>query len=120
MPLESWVQVSDDSDFPLENLPFGVFSHNSGPDHIGVALGEHVIDLFKMVEAGHLEEKSLKKSTLNDFMSCGSATWKSVRGKLQNLFSVGQPDAMIKHLQTCMHLISEVEMKMPAKIWDYT
>ena len=52
--LESWISVSPRSDFPIQNLPFGVFVRN-GRARIGVAIGEQILDLFETAEAGFLE-----------------------------------------------------------------
>ncbi len=54
MALKSFVDIPSDSHFPLENLPFGVFKPHDGPARVGVALGQHVVDLSVLEEAGHL------------------------------------------------------------------
>src|SRR5205814_7591540 len=53
MPLKSFVEITPDSHFPLENLPFGIFSPERGAPRVGVALGEYVVDLSVLEEKGH-------------------------------------------------------------------
>ena len=71
----TWVHVTQDSHFPLQNLPYGVFSTPEGPRHrIGVAIGDYVLDLSSVshlftgpLMSGH--QDSLRASSLNSLMS---------------------------------------------------
>jgi len=56
MALKSFIDLPRDSHFPLENLPFGVFKPREGPARIGVALGEDVVDLAALEEAGLIKD----------------------------------------------------------------
>ena len=67
----SWLPVSDDSDFPLENLPYGVFSIGDSEPRVGAAIGEHIVDLAPV-----LEDEVFRNATLNPFM----ARWPRVVG----------------------------------------
>ena len=91
MALKSFVEVSPDSHFPLENLPFGVFKPRDGAPRIGVALGEYVVDLSVLQEAGHfpqLQDRQLfARDALNDFLSLGGPGWRRVRKILQKILS---------------------------------
>ena len=53
MPLKSFIEVSPDSHFPLENLPFGVFQPRQGKPRVGVAIGDLILDLSALEELGH-------------------------------------------------------------------
>ena len=53
MPLKSFIDVSPDSHFPLENLPFGVFQPRQGKPRVGVAIGDLILDLSALEELGH-------------------------------------------------------------------
>ncbi|XP_022666768.1 fumarylacetoacetase-like [Varroa destructor] len=124
----SFVQVPNESDFPLENLPYGVFSRGEKANrHIGVAIGEYVLDvglvthLFKVDKlAGKLHV--FHRESLNEFMALGRPAWHEARVNLQRLLSVDEPalrdDAGLR--QKALILQSEVTMHLPAQIGDYT
>ena len=83
----SWVPGADGhADFPIQNLPFGVFSHaGTGRDpRVGVAIGDHVLDMRALGAEGLLDAldfpaaPTLSGSTLNAFMECSRAQWRAV------------------------------------------
>lgn len=91
-PLKSFIEVAQDSDFPIQNLPYGVFSETAeGRRRIGVALGEWVIDLAALEANGFLKINSDKsffnQPTLNTFIDSGKENWSKIRTELQNLLS---------------------------------
>ena len=53
--LKSWVNVPQNSDFPIQNLPFGIVSESATPQHkfVAVRIGDHVLNLAAMAEFGH-------------------------------------------------------------------
>jgi fumarylacetoacetase len=122
--LSSWVPVSPDSDFPLENLPYGVFTAPGlAQPHIGSALGDSVIDLYFLAEHGLFGEEGelLKHQTLNAFMAAGRPAWTKVRRTLQELFSSASSGGSHKAvLEQSLRPSSEVTMQLPATIGDYT
>ncbi|HJX98832.1 MAG TPA: fumarylacetoacetase [Chthoniobacterales bacterium] len=126
MPLRSFIEVATDSHFPQENLPFGVFKPKNGPARIGVALGDYVVDLFALQEAGHfpdLKDRQLfARNSLNDFLALGRPAWKKVREILQNLLAAETPTLRDdkKLRERVFHKQSEVTMQLPVKIGDYT
>ncbi|MFN2449864.1 MAG: fumarylacetoacetase [Candidatus Baltobacteraceae bacterium] len=81
----SWVGVPADSDFPLENLPFGVFERH-GVRHIGVAIGASIFDLHDAAGAGLFDDilarTVLEASTLNPLLSAGRKVWSELRARL--------------------------------------
>ncbi|MGA7200925.1 MAG: hypothetical protein WBX26_03795, partial [Candidatus Cybelea sp.] len=90
--LESWVAVSPRSDFPIQNLPFGVFVRN-GRARIGVAIGEQILDLSETAEAGFLDEAGerelLQAPVLNPLLAAGTGTWRALRERLSALLRSG-------------------------------
>jgi fumarylacetoacetase len=72
--LQSFVKLAPDSHFPLENLPFGVFKPRDGPARIGVALGEYVVDLAELEEAGHFKNLPPETAAATSF-AAGSLDW---------------------------------------------
>ena len=89
--LESWIGVPDGSDFPVQNLPFGVFSDSVAP-RAGVAIGESIVDLAATHRAGLLTGLGLPADvftapTLNKYLALGKETWCSVRNRLSHLLT---------------------------------
>ena len=125
--LKSFVEIAAHSDFPLENLPYGIFSekHNSQP-RAGVALGEWVIDLAVLEAHGYCKLADGKlvfnQPTLNMFIESGKANWSKVRAELQALLSADNPD--LRDNQALRDQVffkqSDVKMHMPVHISGYT
>src|SRR5689334_25163215 len=89
--LKSFIEVSADSHFPLENLPFGVFKPRDGAARVSVALGDYVVDLAALEAAGHFKDLGSRelfaRDSLNDFLALGRPTWKKIRDLLQKLLA---------------------------------
>ena len=77
MPLKSFIEVSPDSHFPLENLPFGVFEPNRGKPRVGVAVGDLIVDLSALEELGQFRspefhnQRVFSEDSLNSFLALG-------------------------------------------------
>ena len=110
MALKSWVESANDplSDFPIENLPFGVFQHE-GTTRIGVAIGDQILDLFCLDQRG---------DALNELMACGRAVSRSLRVRLAEML---REDAENREV-TARYLVPQKDARMllPARIGDYT
>src|SRR5438034_7639191 len=96
--LRSWVPVPPDSDFPIQNLPFGVFRRRTGAEPvIGVAIGEHVLDLSVLEAAGHFDHPVLRQAkvfgtcTLNAFLALGRPAWSEARATISRLLRHDEP-----------------------------
>jgi fumarylacetoacetase len=126
MALKSFIDIAPDSHFPLENLPFGVFKPRDGDARIGVALGDYVVDLAALQEAGHFpdlkDRQVFARDSLNEFLALGRSAWKKVREILQELLSADVPTLRDdkKLRERVFHRQSEVEMLLPARIGNYT
>jgi len=128
MALTSWIASANDSnsDFPLANLPYGVFRH-ADKTRIGVAIGDQVLDLHACATAGLLDTLSAfiihacTASVLNPLMSLGPHPWSALRGKITELLSAEHADEA-KRLRVASVLVPmvEAEMQLPAHIGDYT
>ena len=84
---KSWVAVEADSDFSIQNIPFGIFKTSALSPRVATAIGDQVLDLSILHEVGLLEGLGLpsgifSKSTLNDFMELGKATTRKVRDRI--------------------------------------
>ena len=127
-PLRSFVDVSPDSHFPLENLPFGIFRPARGAARVGVAIGELVLDLAVLEERGLLGSPELQdrrvfsEGTLNAFMALGRPAWRKTREVLQHLLAADTPDLRDATAlrEEAFHSQREVTMELPARIGDYT
>lgn len=125
--LQSFIQVTPESDFPIQNLPYGIFNH--GPDaapRVGVALGEWVVDLAVLEANGFLEIKAgeyyFNQPTLNKFIETGKANWSKIRAELQDLLSSDNPilrDNQALRGQVFLKQI-DVVMHLPVHIPGYT
>ena len=128
MPLKSFIEIPPDSNFPLENLPFGIFKPRAGEAaRAGVALGELVVDLAALEAAGHFPFSKTASSvfgqdSLNEFLSRGRSTWQQARQTLQHLLSADTPvlrdDAHLR--KQVFHRQSEVTMQLPVRVGNYT
>ncbi|HSP15160.1 MAG TPA: fumarylacetoacetase [Thermoanaerobaculia bacterium] len=114
----SWVSSANGhSDFPIENLPFGVCRR--GPEgHICVAIGDELLDLFSCHDAGLINNFACTRETLNDLMSLGRENTARLRARLTDLLREDAPERE----QAAKHLLarSSVEMLTPCSIGDYT
>ena len=121
--MQSFVEIPAGSDFPLENLPYGVFlPAGSDRPRPGTAIGDWVVDLSVLEEAGLLETDVFGSSTLNAFMASGRTVWKQVRARLQDLLSAdnGQLRDDDGLRSRVFHHRAHVRMTLPADIGDYT
>ncbi|NIX23622.1 MAG: fumarylacetoacetase, partial [Actinobacteria bacterium] len=111
------MEVSEGSDFPLENLPFGVFDAGSGR-RIGVAIGGHVLDLWATAEAGLLPHvAALQDVDLNALLALGSEAWGRVRERLTELLTEGSTE--IQDAGIDLHGHDAVRMHLPFTPGDY-
>ena len=130
---KSWIESANDpaSDFPIQNLPFGVFTRRDLPNdhsaHIGVAIGDQVFDVTQAIEEGvfalesHLHA-SFITGTLNEFMDEGKPAWTAVRHLISDLLQEG--NSVLRddsRLRSALVIPAErVVMQLPASIGDYT
>lgn len=125
--LKSWIEVDSTSDFPIQNLPFGIFKTQSSTPRVGVAIGDYVLDLLMLNRLGFFEDFKtddavFSNNYLNDFIALGKPFCSLFRQRISNLLNENNPelrdnkDARIKVL----HYNSNVQMQLPIKIGDYT
>lgn len=121
--LRSWVPVPDGSDFPIQNLPYGVFSTADRGPRAGVAIGEYILDLAATAMQGYFDDLGFhsgvfERPVLNDFIALGQPVWQKVRQRISDLLrehSSAQAFAdrlLVRQKDACLHL--------PIQIGDYT
>ncbi|HEV2719335.1 MAG TPA: fumarylacetoacetase [Thermoanaerobaculia bacterium] len=119
MALKSWIESANDprGDFPLENLPLGVF-RSGRRRRIGVAIGDRILDLAGLLDESLVTEDCCSRPTLNDLMAKGPSASRALRERLTELLVDGAPD---RHRVT-KHLLPRrgAEMCLPCAIGDYT
>jgi len=125
--LKSWVEVPALSDFPIQNLPFGIFKTRYLSPVAGVAIGNHVLDLVHLHENGYLDELELpvgifNQKYLNDFLSLGKKKGGEVRERISELLQVHNQELQGNRAAREIALIpmSEVQMQLPVRIGNYT
>lgn len=128
--MASWINIPEDSDFSLYNLPYGVFSTSESSPRIGVAIGDQVLDLKALAQAGVFDDlgfniDSLQQATLNEYASQGNTLHRKVRQRLQELLKRDTELATV--LRDHDHLrgkslvpLDQVKMHLPMTIGDFT
>ena len=122
--LTSWVASANElgCDFPVQNLPFGVFRRAGTAEAFrgGVAIGNQILDVGAAIHAGTLSgagADACKEETLNTLMGLGKSAWSDLRGQLSALLRDGG-DA--DKGAACLVPMADAEMTVPASIGDYT
>lgn len=122
MTLESWVdEANAASDFPLENLPCGVFSTAGSGARCGVAIGDCVLDVAALEAAGLLrlsDRPLLARARWNPVMAAGAGVWARLRDQLTELLVAGarQRSKVEPHLVP----LSRTVLHMPFRVAEYT
>ncbi len=118
MKLESWVEVPEPSDFPIENLPFGVFTRDGEErSRVGVAIGDHILDLAQIHRAGviRLPNDDMVHDSLNALMAFGLGT---VRRRASELLTLGNEELASLPNRGLVDRLS-VEMLLPFTVGDF-
>jgi fumarylacetoacetase len=125
--LRSWVEVPLGSDFPIQNLPFGIFKTRYLSPVAGVAIGSHVLDLVYLHENGFLDGLGLptgifNQKYLNDFIALVRKTTRAVRNRISELLrtDVDELQHNIAARELALIPMGEVQMQIPIQIPNYT
>ena len=128
--LKSWITSANDpmQDFSIQNLPFGVYKKNgSHTTHIGIAIGDQILDLGALQLAGLLSLPNtallvFEAKNLNPFIALGRETWRSVRVQVSALLEESNPTLRdnVQARWTTLVNQSDVTMLIPVEISGYT
>ena len=121
--MRSFVEVAAESHFPLQNLPYGVFSTaDEQRARCAVRIGDFVLDLAAVEEAGLLATRCFNQPALNAFMAAGREVWTATRQRLQWLLDAETPDLRDYSalLARALLPVDTVTMHLPAQVGDYT
>lgn len=119
----SWVRVPEGSDFPIQNLPYGVFADAAGV-RCGVAVGDSVFDLARAEQAGlftntGLDRDTFRRDSLNDFLRHSRGVWSSVRGHIADVLDANNPEGRSFCEENHLVIDHPVQMRMPVEVGDY-
>jgi fumarylacetoacetase len=127
MNRKSWIEVPENSDFPIQNIPFGVFITKDDVITIGTRIGDCAIDMGALQQLNYFEgieltDDMFMQDTLNDFISDGKKTWRLVRNRLAELFDETNPKLRDnkEHRDIVIFNVKYIEMQLPVLIGDYT
>jgi fumarylacetoacetase len=125
--LRSWLASANsaDTDFPLDNLPYGVF-REAGRTCIGVAIGDRILDLRGCAEHGLLDSlggeivEACSAERLNPLMALGSDAWRALRREITALLDESADKTARRNIDPLLVPMRNVEMQLPVAIGDYT
>ncbi|MDY0104358.1 MAG: fumarylacetoacetase [Lentimicrobium sp.] len=129
--LKSWISIPQNSDFPLENLPYGIAKTATGKFSAVTRIGDYIIDLGKIELFGAFNDLDydfrnvFSQEVLNDFIALGKDAHRAVRLRLQEIFSEQhhENEALINKIKTGAMLKSTGKddgLMMPVMVTDYT
>jgi fumarylacetoacetase len=121
--IQSWVANANSADtlFPLNNLPYGVFSTADSDPRCGVAIGDMILDMASVEEAGLLavgDEPLFDVPFWNEVMEQEASIWASLRARLTEMLAAGSAEQPL--LEPHLVAQADVEMHMPFLVSEYT
>ena len=128
MLLHSWVESANSANthFPLNNLPYGVYSKNSDQRRCCVAIGEFVLDITKLEEKGYTPSSTVPlfdKGNWNSFMVAGSNYWNKFRQEITQLLKLNGKPNLRENLELVNEVlipIQECTMHLPIQVAEFT
>jgi fumarylacetoacetase len=124
--LHSFIPIAADSDFPIQNLPLGIFSTTAqAAPRAGVAIGDYVLDLAVLEQVGLLNPATqavFNQPNLNAFIALGKDSWRATRAAISSLLRHDQPrlrdDAALR--AQALIPMTQVQMHLPVQVTGYT
>ncbi|MEM7103131.1 MAG: fumarylacetoacetase [Bacteroidota bacterium] len=123
----SWIEVAPSSDFPIQNIPFGIFRTPEKSPRMASIIGDTVIDLnvmanMEMFDLSESQRKVFSERYINDFMALGKTVTRQVRVRISEIFRHDNAELRDNEelKQAILHNVNEVELLMPIKVGDYT
>lgn len=124
---KSWIEIPENSDFSLQNIPFGIIKNKNFAPRVASRIGDYAIDLLTLFEFGYLDQLGFNRdqfdnNRLNKLMKSGKNGSRILRERLIDLFEISNEELQKNHGHREKVLISmdEVENEMPIQIGDYT
>ena len=120
---KSWVASAQGSIFPIQNLPYGIFSTSQKTPRMGVAIGDKILDLYEL--AAHqlidLNPEIANQNSINSFMALGKEKTNAIRLQIASLLEIGN-DVLTNHSNKADFFVemNQATLHLPIKIGDYT
>jgi fumarylacetoacetase len=125
--LKTWVEIPNNTDFPIQNLPFGIFTNEDKSPRVCSRIGDTIIDIGALGRFGFFneidfDESTLLKKFLNDFIALGKTVTNAVRERVGELLSADCKELRDYSAakEICLLPIDTVELLLPVSIGDYT
>jgi fumarylacetoacetase len=124
--LRSFIEIDADSHFPIQNLPYGVFSSKEGlAPRIGIAIGDYVLDLWELEQDSRLDVGALgvfSAPTLNGFLALGPKVWSQTRARISELLRHDNPELRDNAELRARALVpmADVKLHIPIEVAGYT
>jgi fumarylacetoacetase len=125
--IKSWISVPENSDFPIQNIPFGVVKTGNLSPFVATRIGNSVISLNSLFQLGYLNNLGFKMADfdnqyLNAMMKHGKVATRNLRNRLSDLFNHDNIELKQNelHVREVLFDIDDIEMCMPIQIGDYT
>jgi len=124
--LRSFIPVAPTSDFPIQNLPYGIFSAQDGlAPRVGVAIGDYVLDLWQLAQDCRfdvVEPAVFAASQLNPFMALGPKAWSTTRARISELLRDDHPELRDNEglRKRALVPMADVKLHMPFAVAGYT
>ena len=126
----SWVESANSAqtDFPIQNLPFGVFSLDGGKPRGGIAIGDEVLDIASALDAGHFRGRAAEAAevarggSLNALLELDAAYPRELRLQTAELLDrkSEHADAVSRRADRILHRLAAVTMHLPVAVKNYT
>jgi fumarylacetoacetase len=123
--LRSFIEVDPRSDFPIQNLPYGVFSTQASPaPRVGVAIGDFVLDLAALQSEGLLDLPSgvFAQGSINAFMALGATQWSQTRSRISELLRHDSPalrdNAALR--AAALTSLADAQLHLPLQVAGFT
>ena len=126
LTLKTWVEIPTDTDFPIQNLPFGIYQVEGQSPRVCSAIGDQIVDLFRLSELGYFTDFSIPKAVfenqyINDFMALGKDTTRAVRDRISDLLDAAVDKWNSREMaENFLRPMSSVQMLLPIRVGDYT
>ena len=120
--LKSWIPVPENSDFPIQNIPFGI-AKSGKKVFVATRIGDTIINLYKIAKLGYfdVDAEVFNTQKLNKMMLLGKQFTRQVRNEISAIFNVENTTAQENpKIQEALHTLDEVVMLMPVRVGDYT
>jgi fumarylacetoacetase len=121
------IPIQPDSDFSIQNIPFGIFSIKKERKRAATILGSTVIDLYALAKMGYFDDLKIPKAVfakdyLNDFIALGKVKTNAVRRRIQEVFDNAtlSPNGALRIVSSALFDEKNVQLHLPIKIGDYT